>query len=193
MPRKRALAETDANVDCVPAPKKGKSNAKGDKHSVGTKPSSYKLCPLLNRTLQPAEDAFAQLAPTKSDAPPLKEDGTVLANAPDNTWICICPTKTSLIRHNESENDDRDEKYDCGCGSKCLVMQLASANPGHKWVMTKKGYQLAMEWGMQQELRCQDNFDMHILNRWNGYGISEVIENIVCKVCVCSERDAKTS
>ena len=32
----------------------------------------------------------------------------------------------------------------------------------------------------EQDKRDQDVHEMHIFNRWNGYGISEVNENMVC-------------
>lgn len=49
----------------------------------------------------------------------------------------------------------------------------------HKRVVTKRGYELATEWRVQKEKRDQDAFGMYIFNDWTGYGICEVIENMV--------------
>ena len=45
--------------------------------------------------------------------------------------------------------------------------------------MTKEGYELAAEWRVQRGKRDQEAFGMYIFNDWTGYGICEVIENMV--------------
>ena len=51
--------------------------------------------------------------------------------------------------------------------------------PSQNWVVTKKGYELAMAWRVQKEKRDQDASRMYIFNDWTGYGICEVMENMV--------------
>ena len=46
-------------------------------------------------------------------------------------------------------------------------------------VVTKKGYALAMAWRVQKETRDQVASGIYNFNDWTGYGIGEVMENMV--------------
>ena len=78
---------------------------------------------------------------------------------------------------NEAEGVERAKQH-CGKGSDCMCLRDASAHPSHIWIFTYKGFTTGNEWIIQQEKRNQDNFGVHIFNDWNGYGTSEVMENV---------------
>lgn len=108
-----------------------------------------------------------------------------MTNAHDNTWICICRPDSLRVQRLYPEYfedpDDSDEGMDVSCGStgKCVCELPASAKPEHKWIVTKKGLALGHDWWTEQAERNQYNYGMLITRKWNGYGISEVIENMV--------------
>lgn len=116
--------------------------------------------------------------PVRDASPPKLED-----RALSDAWVRLCPAA-------RDENDDGEEsdsasevnKQACACGhvGGCIRSAPLIADPAYQWIISKKGIELAQEWTLQQQKRCQDNYNMHIFNDWNGYGISEVIENIVC-------------
>ena len=81
-----------------------------------------------------------------------------------------------------SEEDRKEAEKMCSKEGKCICHRPASSVPGHEWIVTKKGYEIAQEWLEQEEKRDQDNFNMYIPKKWSGYGTAEVIENIVCEV-----------
>ena len=58
-------------------------------------------------------------------------------------------------------------------------MKPADHHPNHKWIVSKKGFELLQEWNVQQAKRDQDSFDMYIFSDFSGYGTCEVIENMV--------------
>jgi hypothetical protein len=45
--------------------------------------------------------------------------------------------------------------------------------------LSEEGAELLEMLDKEVEKRDQDRFDMHIYNDWNGWGISEVLENYV--------------
>lgn len=102
-------------------------------------------------------------------------------------WICLCVPLSEREKEAGSDGDEEEdeEEYEdnsqarCDDGETCTCNKPAEDYPQHQWVVTKKGYEMALEWVEQREKRCQDNFDLYIFNRYNGYGISEVIENML--------------
>jgi hypothetical protein len=90
----------------------------------------------------------------------------------------------------EDEDEDEDEEVTgdadigvirprCDGGVRCMCKKPAEDYPDHKWIVTQKGFALSLEWLQQVENRHQENFDMYISNDFNGYGICEVMENIL--------------
>lgn len=68
----------------------------------------------------------------------------------------------------------------CGIKKSCMCGQYADANPrGTTWLVTKKGFELHKEWGLERVQRDQDSFRMHTSNDWSGYGTCEVIKDMV--------------
>ena len=152
------------------------------------------------QNIKKAETSSKALSKAKSVAK--DEDGKVSRRASGKTWICICrpsietEKEQRLIEDDEDEDEDEDEDDEneneddedkddenaentCGGAKKCLCFKLADDHPEHNWIVTKKGYKLMKEWLIQADKRCPDNFNMYIFNDFYGYGICEVIENMV--------------
>ena len=115
------------------------------------------------------------LAKTASDATPTTETEDGLSDA---TTLLQPPKKDISSDKIQSENikEVEDERESRGCEQ---AGKSTDPGPGDTGTITAKGHELAEEWTKQQQKRCQDNYNMHIFNDWNGYGISEVIETIV--------------
>lgn len=116
--------------------------------------------------------------PVRDASPPKLEDSAL-----SDGWVRLCPAaKDEDDDGEESKSASEAKKHTCACGrlGGCIRSAPPIAEPAYQWIISKKGIELAQEWTLQQQKRCQDNYDMHIFNDWNGYGISEVIENIVC-------------
>lgn len=64
-----------------------------------------------------------------------------------------------------------------------MCFESADAFPEHKWVMTLAGRKLFRAWKLEQHLRDPDCYEREItvpiFRKWSGYGICEVIENMV--------------
>ena len=137
--------------------------------------------------------ATSSKASSKAKSVAKDEDGKVSRRASGKTWICICRPSIEIEKEQrltgddedddgevEDDEDDDDEDAVDTCGGKdCLCFKLADDHPEHKWIVTKKGFELQNEWLNQADKRCPDNFDMYIFNDFYGYGICEVIENMV--------------
>lgn len=191
---KRTLAEVDSNAESAPFAKGasiGKkvekenkvSNAsdKGPESSVSTGLPS-------DRTLDSFRRSTKKKATSKtitSTAIPKNKNGRVPQKADGRIWICICRPTEDVAQANEIDEDDEDaieELQTCGGGKKCLCKKPADDYPDHRWIMTKKGFEMTLEWQTEQAKRDQDNFDMYIFNDWSGYGVVEVME-IIASLC----------
>ena len=168
MPRaKRTLAEADANAETVPAAKRPST---GDSKAGGKENGTSK--------------------PPKASKQKKKKDSRVPKNADGNTWICICRP------HDNDDDEDEDDDVetgnnaaaaaasnktvcDGGQGPRCMCRRPADLHPSYDWVMTKRGFELALHWMHEREKRCQDNFDLYVFNDFNGYGTQEVMENML--------------
>ena len=98
----------------------------------------------------------------------------------EDTWICICHFKDPEKAGLDLEPLNKEMEPIRGQEAKVSIMLPASAKPECNVMYTKKGFELGIEWAKQQDLRSQKSNRMFILANWDGYGISEVIENTVC-------------
>lgn len=89
---------------------------------------------------------------------------SVRSSEDEKSWVYVC---------NPDENTC-GEKGTCVCGK-----PADESTARQPWVVTKEGYELAAEWRVQRGKRDQEAFGMYIFNDWTGYGICEVIENMV--------------
>ncbi len=100
-------------------------------------------------------------------------------SADGKTWICICRPTEEIAEDLGVDEDDEAVSQACDGGNSCVCKKPADDYPEHQWIVTKKGFELTLEWQTQQAKRDQDYFDMHVFSDWSGYGICEVIENMV--------------
>ena len=135
---------------------------------------------LIDKHLQNTKKAAtSSKALSKAKSIAKDEDGKVSRRASGRTWICICRPASEIAKEQDLDSDDEDTVDTCGGGKKCLCFKAADDHPEHKWIVTKKGFELMQEWMDQADKRCPDLFDMYIFNDFYGYEISEVIENMV--------------
>ena len=60
-----------------------------------------------------------------------------------------------------------------------MCMRYYDTNPGHLCVVTKRGEDLSRQWRVEQIKRNADAFNVITYNDYSGYGIGEVVENMV--------------
>jgi len=130
----------------------------------------------------PDNDARFLLPTPKGDRLPTDDNGKIIDSVHDNTWVCICRPRIGMFRWHQRKEPYVEMEHRCRQAGICFCGRPASANPEHKRVVTKRGYRLTMEWFEQYKLRNQEDSDMLIFRKWTGYGICEVIENMVSYV-----------
>ncbi|KAJ5605549.1 hypothetical protein N7510_008330 [Penicillium lagena] len=107
------------------------------------------------------------------------------SNAPDAyAWECQCKAPFEELDDNEeepaSDEEDEDEVEDtCDDGKTCLCGKSAAEHPDHPWVFTFAGRHKFFSSMLQLSLRNPDCFDMYVYNDSYGWGIMEVVENVL--------------
>ncbi|KAL8884770.1 MAG: hypothetical protein Q9215_007256 [Flavoplaca cf. flavocitrina] len=174
---KRKLAETDGNAHIVPQPKRAsptssaKDVSKENEDPGAAEKRSTSITAIPDATTTPSEDG---------------EEERAAPDDPSRQWICIC--RPEAVRSKEQAPEAiRTRELLCGKsrvrGPKCMCFESADAFPQHKWVMTLAWRKLFRAWKLEQHLRDPDCYGREITvpmfrNR-SGYGICEVIENMV--------------
>lgn len=148
---KRTLADTDANIDAAPAAKRT--------YICKTRENNASAA-----TQRPKKGALHKKAIPGSSNEIRASDKTD-SSEDDKNWVYIC---------NPQEETCGTTGGVCVCGEPVYKDDTAS-----QYVVTKKGYELTTEWRLQKAKREQDAFGMYIFRDWNGYGICEVMENMV--------------
>jgi hypothetical protein len=110
------------------------------------------------------------------------------------SYICICPQRYDDDEDDEDEEDEDeggDEDHDgslveenkpktrCDGGRSCLCNKSAADHPEHAWIITFTGFQKYLTQRIHADLRCPDNFDMYTYNDHEGYGVLEVVQNLL--------------
>lgn len=100
----------------------------------------------------------------------------------------------NAIAHDEEEDEDEDEdEGDSDGGEKDADKEgdkegqkdkkpydkLASLHPDWPWYFTMLGVDRFTWWQIEALKRNQDDFDLHVYNDFTGYGMHELMENIV--------------
>jgi len=108
---------------------------------------------------------------------------------PPYEYFCIPRPQWDL----ENENDDRDEDEQLDEEELeeltetlrethiKILHKPAAEQPDYKWIAMEKTWQLFLEWDRRQSYTNPDNFEMYIYNDFYGYGLQEMIENILVK------------
>ncbi|KAK0509296.1 hypothetical protein JMJ35_008667 [Cladonia borealis] len=157
-----AAAKSNAEKNDGVALPKSKKSVPASKSKSATKASNTKKTATSSKASSTAKD----------------KDGRVSRNADGKTWICICRPASETAKEQDLDPDDEDTVDTCGGGKKCLCFRAADDHPEHKWIVTKKGFELMKKWMVQADKRDPDLFDMHIFEDFYGYGICELIENM---------------
>ena len=118
----------------------------------------------------------------------------IAAKNPDDffSFMCTCPPTIDGgasvdSDSDEEEEDDEEEEHEeeqnesgGGCGRpNCKCHKPMSEHPDHPWIITKAGYRKLLTSQILVELRDPDNFNMYTYNDHSGYGVMEVLENLV--------------
>ncbi|KAK6525366.1 hypothetical protein TWF694_005505 [Orbilia ellipsospora] len=73
--------------------------------------------------------------------------------------------------------DDEDDA--CDGGDTCICTKPATAHPNHKWIMTAAARLKYFQTRINCDIRNPELFDMYTFNDHAGYGVIEVIENLL--------------
>ncbi|KAM3504990.1 hypothetical protein MY10362_003225 [Beauveria mimosiformis] len=110
---------------------------------------------------------------------------------PDEAWVweCSCPPLferpiSSFWDDEEDEEDDGNsedkeaKQPECG-GETCMCNKKAVDHPDYPWVLTMAGKQLYLSQYALATMRDPDNFDMYTYNDHYGYGLIEMLQNLI--------------
>ncbi|KAL5357715.1 hypothetical protein BJX96DRAFT_145065 [Aspergillus floccosus] len=109
------------------------------------------------------------------------------------SYMCLCRSIIEDGGNDEDDEDDEDEdddddndrpadaekKVPCDGGKTCLCHKPADKHPGHRWLISKAGWQKYLGARIMCDLRDPDNFDMYTFNDHAGYGVLEVVQNLL--------------
>lgn len=88
----------------------------------------------------------------------------------------------------EEEGEDEDEEWDkekaagqakCDDGKTCMCRKKPEDHPDHAWSMTEAGRHKYLSQYILATLRNPDNFNMYTYNEHFGYGLIEMLQNLL--------------
>ncbi|OAR02135.1 hypothetical protein LLEC1_07301 [Akanthomyces lecanii] len=120
---------------------------------------------------------------------------------PDEAYAfeCFCTPRfeRSAARDSEDEDEDGDEDEDkdkqvtnqpkCDGGKTCLCKKNAVDHPDHPWALSMAGEQLYLSQFILASLRDPDNFSMYTYNDHFGYGLIEMLQNMILDFAASSD------
>ncbi|KAH8892352.1 hypothetical protein GQ53DRAFT_686303 [Thozetella sp. PMI_491] len=108
------------------------------------------------------------------------------------SYICICTAPFELSQDDDSDddslNDDNRGEHDdkgkperkrCDGGKTCVCRADFKDHPDHPWVLTLAAFYKYHHQRIHCELRDPDNFAMYTYNDHAGYGVLEVLQNLL--------------
>ncbi|GAB1211693.1 hypothetical protein ATERTT37_000817 [Aspergillus terreus] len=111
------------------------------------------------------------------------------------SYICLCRSIIDDHQDDDEEDDEEDDededsneqdrpadagkKVRCDNGKTCLCRKPADEHPGHRWVISKAGWQKYVGARIMCNLREPELFDMYTFNDHAGYGVLEVVQNLL--------------
>lgn len=106
------------------------------------------------------------------------------------SFICICRLPFGLDDDDDDDDESSDEEEDavadkskklapCDGGKTCMCNKSAADHPEHKAVVSMAGFQKFMMQRIQADLRDPDLFEMYTFNDHAGYGVLEVVQNLL--------------
>jgi hypothetical protein len=116
----------------------------------------------------------------------IQSDGEDLSKRDPYDYYCINRHFFDFEDENEDKDDDDQldedelgEKYEEMCKEDNEALKPTAEFPDHKWVALWETWTLICDYRRLATYTCPDMFGMHIYNDFNGYGIQELIENLV--------------
>ncbi|GAB1316843.1 hypothetical protein MFIFM68171_07053 [Madurella fahalii] len=113
-------------------------------------------------------------------------------NKPGEAYRYICWCQLPFPRDDDGEDEedcedagededagDAGKKKRCDGGKTCLCLKPAQDHPDHQWITTYACRRKFFAQNAMLELRCPDNFRMHTYQDHEGYGVVEMIENLL--------------
>ncbi|KAJ4148006.1 hypothetical protein LMH87_002495 [Akanthomyces muscarius] len=103
---------------------------------------------------------------------------------------CCCPPRferPAAFDWEDEDDDDEDEEKDeedtdqskCDSGKTCMCRKKAADHPDHPWALSMAGEQLYLSQFVLASLRDPDNFSMYTYNDHFGYGLIEMLQNMI--------------
>ena len=80
------------------------------------------------------------------------------------------------------DSDELRDHYvkESKCGEDgCLCLKPLHDHPDWTWITTRKAYEMHFDLKGGASFRIPDRFDMYLFNDFEGYGLQELIENMV--------------
>jgi hypothetical protein len=141
---------------------------------------TQKLFAELEGALNQPSNLTTQSSSTPAMPPPL-----VPTSAPTQTPKFVCQPRPYFDYEREHDIEEFEEQEMEALENtrqaevKKVLGKSASQFPDHAWIISELGEWLYEKGNIEAQLRNQDSFGMHISNDWTGYGMQEVIENVV--------------
>jgi hypothetical protein len=121
---------------------------------------------------------------------------TMMTRNPKPAWefVCQCRPIAEADDDDSEDEDEEDEDEDgegegepkktdrrppCDNGKSCLCTKSSSEHPEHPYTLSLGGVQKFSTTAILCSLRNPDMFDMYIYNDFYGYGLLEVVGNLL--------------
>lgn len=123
---------------------------------------------------------------------------TMMTRNPGSAWEFVCQCRPIADADDDDDEDEDEEDEDeegegegegepkkksdrppCDHGKTCLCTKPSAEHPEHPYTLTLGGIQKFSTTAILCSLRDPDAFDMYIYNDFYGYGLQEVIGNLL--------------
>ncbi|KAL4905127.1 hypothetical protein BDW74DRAFT_153060 [Aspergillus multicolor] len=143
-----------------------------------------------NSTAQPQEEIQAD-APAPAPNPASKRWSAVSVSrnfaqsfaehANYHTYKTLCQARVDGKSANDDDNDNDNDKSDAKCdlGEMCMCNKPAADYPEHPFTISEAGHNKFIDQIAHTNVREPDAFDMYVFNDFAGYGVWEVLQNLV--------------
>lgn len=101
-----------------------------------------------------------------------------LRNDPARAYAYICWCKPPFPESDDAEEEDENENS-CDGGKTCLCGKKADEHPGYKWITTYACRRKFLAQVSMAHLRDPANFGMYTYKYHEGYGMLELVENLL--------------
>ena len=117
---------------------------------------------------------------------------TMMLNNPAAAWEFVCQCRPIIGSDDDNDDYDDDDEEEgegepkntdrlppCDNGKTCLCTKSSKDHPGHPYTLSLGGMQKFRMIATLSSLRDPDMFDMYIYNDFAGYGLLEVVGNLL--------------